>query len=143
MRSRAIGCWTSAVAFWRIKTRSTSEPFFWRSCEELGLRRWVMRRRLNQGYWAIAGAIKWSADWNEALVAHLSRRMAPQPLLLEYYLVAPDLYIFQRTHDSLEVHRVAGAVPRLERLLALWRINLELAARASAAQDYGPGFAHL
>lgn len=83
------------------------------------------------------------SQWSDTLVTDLGKRLAPQALLLEYYLADQDLYLFQLTSKSIEVHCVAGAVPRLERLLALWRVNLELAAQASGGHDYGQTFASL
>lgn len=81
--------------------------------------------------------------WSDTLVTDLRRHLAPQSLLLEYYLAGQDLYLFQLTHNTIEVHHVEGAVPKLERLLALWRVNLDLAARASAGHDYGQTFSNL
>lgn len=83
------------------------------------------------------------SQWNDQLVTSLYQRLAPEDLLLEYYLAGQDLYLFQLTRASIEVHCVPGAVPKLERLLALWRVNLDLAAQASAAQDSTQTFAHL
>ncbi|HLI70311.1 MAG TPA: CHAT domain-containing protein [Ktedonobacteraceae bacterium] len=81
--------------------------------------------------------------WGSTLVSDLGRKLSPQSLLLEYYQAGQDLYIFQLTHESIEVHCVEGAIPKLERLLSLWRVNLDLTAQASAAQDYSSGFASL
>ncbi len=75
-------------------------------------------------------------QWNDTLVTSLGNKLAPEALLLEYYLAGQDLYLFQLTRKAIEVHVVPGAVPKLERLLALWRVNLDLAAQASAAQDH-------
>ncbi|HET8841365.1 MAG TPA: CHAT domain-containing protein, partial [Ktedonobacteraceae bacterium] len=63
-------------------------------------------------------------------------------LVLEYYLAGQDLYLFQLTRSTIDVHCVQGAAPKLERLMALWRVNLELAAQASSARDY-TNFANL
>jgi CHAT domain-containing protein len=97
------------------------------------------------------------AQWNDTLVTSLLRYpqnsleratstpdgtarqsggIPAQTLLLEYYLTDQDLYLFQLARGSIEVHCVQGAVPKLERLLTLWHVNLDLAAQASAAQDY-------
>lgn len=81
--------------------------------------------------------------WSDTLVTELGRKLAPQSLLLEYYLAGEDLYLFQLTHKHIEVHRVEDAVPKLERLLALWRVNLDLAAQASTGHDSGQMFAGL
>lgn len=81
--------------------------------------------------------------WSDTLVTDLGKRLAPQSLLLEYYLAGQDLYLFQLTNKSIEVHRVEGALPQIERLLSLWRANLELAAQASGEHNYGQSFAGL
>ncbi|HEY0754563.1 MAG TPA: CHAT domain-containing protein [Ktedonobacteraceae bacterium] len=83
------------------------------------------------------------SQWSDTLVIDLGKRLASQALLLEYYLAGQDLYLFQLTSKSIEVHYVEGAVPKLERLLALWRVNLELASQASGGRDYGQTFAGL
>jgi tetratricopeptide (TPR) repeat protein len=82
-------------------------------------------------------------DPSPALPADGTAGLPPRSLLLEYYLVGQDLYLFQLGRGAIDVHCVAQAVPQIERLLALWRINLDLVARASATQDYGPSFAGL
>ena len=98
------------------------------------------------------------SQWNDSPITALLRvpQAAPgnvteeehgevpvQSLLLEYYLAGQDLYLFQLARGTIEVHCVEGAVPKLERLLALWRVNLELTAQASAAHDYGSNIASL
>lgn len=70
--------------------------------------------------------------------ARQSSGISPQTLLLEYYLAGQDLYLFQLARGSIEVHCVRNAVPKLERLLALWRVNLDLAAQAGSAHDPAP-----
>lgn len=82
-------------------------------------------------------------QWSSTLVSDLGRKLSPQSLLLEYYQAGPDLYIFQLARESIEVHCVEGAIPKLERLLSLWRVNLDLTAQSSAVQDYTAGFASL
>ena len=82
-------------------------------------------------------------QWSDTLVTDLGKRLAPQSLLLEYYLAGQDLYLFQLTRERIEVHCVEGAVPKLEHLLTLWRVNLELAAQASGSHDYGQTFVGL
>src|SRR5439155_24004823 len=47
------------------------------------------------------------------------------------------------TRDGIDVHIVKDAVPRLDRLLSLWRVNLDLAAQASGARDRAHAFAGL
>lgn len=67
-----------------------------------------------------------------------SSGIPPQTLLLEYYLAGQDLYLFQLERGAIEVHCVQGAVPKLERLLALWRVNLDLATQSGSARDPSP-----
>ena len=83
------------------------------------------------------------SQWKDSLVTSLNHRLAPEALLLEYYLAGQDIYLFQLAHDSIEVHCLEGIVPQLERLLALWRVNLDLASQASAIHDYGSTFVSL
>ncbi|GCE46621.1 tetratricopeptide repeat protein [Thermosporothrix hazakensis] len=64
-------------------------------------------------------------------------------LLLEYYLTEQDLLIFQLTCNGIEVERVSGARPQLERLLTLWRANLDLAAQAATLPEREREFASL
>src|SRR5581483_10224225 len=93
-------------------------------------------------------------QWNDSLVASLLRiphnspgnesgGIQPRSLLLEYYLAGQDLYLFQLGRGMIEVHCVEGVVPKIERLLALWRVNLELVGQASATHDYSSDFAGL
>ena len=61
-------------------------------------------------------------------------------LLVEYYLAEKDLYIFQITAQGMEVHTMRGAVPKLERLLSLWRANLDLASQAAGLAERAQAF---
>jgi CHAT domain-containing protein len=97
------------------------------------------------------------SQWGDSLVSSLLRYpqstpgvatdgsggIQPQSLLLEYYLAGQDLYLFQLGRGTIEVHCVEGAVPQIERLLALWRVNLDLVVQASATHDYSSGFSGL
>ena len=94
------------------------------------------------------------SQWNDSLVPSLlhyphsspgngSGGIQPQSLLLEYYLAGQDLYLFQLGRGVIEVHCVRGAVPQIERLLALWRVNLDLVGQASGAHEYSSDFAGL
>ncbi|MBV9616686.1 MAG: CHAT domain-containing protein, partial [Ktedonobacteraceae bacterium] len=74
-------------------------------------------------------------SWTNSIVTSLWPKLEANALLLEYYLADQDLYIFQLTRNGVDVHLVSGAVPQLERLLALWRANLDLAAQAAGALD--------
>jgi CHAT domain-containing protein len=83
------------------------------------------------------------SQWTDSIVTSLRSKLDHTTLMLEYYLTGQDLYIFQITCDGIDVHVERDAVPRLERLLSLWRVNLDLAAQASGAKDRAQGFAGL
>jgi CHAT domain-containing protein len=82
-------------------------------------------------------------QWTDSIVTSLWPKIEHTALMLEYYLTEQDLYIFQITRDGIDVHVVKEAVPKLERLLSLWRVNLDLAAQASGARDRAQAFAGL
>ncbi len=82
-------------------------------------------------------------QWTDSIITKLWPKIEHTVLMLEYYLTEQDLYIFVITRDGIDVHIVKDAVPRLERLLSLWRVNLDLAARASGARDRAQAFAGL
>lgn len=63
--------------------------------------------------------------------------------MLEYYIAEQDLYIFQLTREGIDVHVAQGGVPKLERLHALWRVNLDLAAQTAGGLDPAQSFAGL
>jgi CHAT domain-containing protein len=65
-------------------------------------------------------------NWMNNIVETLKQRLSPATLMLEYYIAGEDLYIFQLTNQGIAMQSVPGAVPRLERLLSLWRANLDL-----------------
>ncbi len=74
-------------------------------------------------------------SWTNSIVTSLWPKLEPTSLMLEYYLADQDLYIFQLTRRGVDVQIVQGAVPKLERLLSLWRANLDLASQAAGASD--------
>ena len=82
-------------------------------------------------------------QWTDSIITKLWPKFEHAALMLEYYLTEQDLYIFQLTRDGIDIHVVNDAVPRLERLLSLWRVNLDLAAQASGARDRAQAFAGL
>src|SRR5207248_10245334 len=45
--------------------------------------------------------------------------------------------------EGIDVHVAQGAIPKLGRLHALWRVNLDLAAQAAGAPDPAQSFAGL
>jgi tetratricopeptide (TPR) repeat protein len=81
--------------------------------------------------------------WTDSIVTTLWQKMDRTTLLLEYYLTGQDLYIFQVTRYGIDAQIVPGAVPKLERLLSLWRVNLDLAAQAGGVQDRAQAFVGL
>lgn len=83
------------------------------------------------------------ADWTNSLITTLWPRLARTALMVEYYLADQDIYIFQLSWRGVDVHVLPGVVPQLERLLALWRTNLDLAAQAAAAADREQAFVGL
>jgi len=82
-------------------------------------------------------------QWTDSIITKLWPKFEHAALMLEYYLTEQDLYIFQLTRDGIAVHVVKDAVPRLERLISLWRVNLDLAAQAGGARDRAQAFAGL
>ncbi|WP_376794781.1 CHAT domain-containing protein [Thermogemmatispora sp.] len=70
--------------------------------------------------------------WLERLAA-LQGSLEPRTVVLEYYLAGGDLYVFALAEGHLRWRRLPGALPELERLYALWRLNLDLAGQASSA----------
>jgi len=83
------------------------------------------------------------AKWTDSIIISLWQKLERNTLMLEYYLTEQDLYIFQLTRAGVDTLVIPGVVPRLERLLSLWRVNLDLAAQASGAQDRAQAFAGL
>ncbi|HKF38471.1 MAG TPA: CHAT domain-containing protein [Ktedonobacteraceae bacterium] len=83
------------------------------------------------------------SHWTDSIVTSLREKLDHTTVMLEYYLTGQDLYIFQITCNGIDVHVEREAVPRLERLLSLWRVNLDLAAQASGAKDRAQAFAGL
>jgi len=76
-------------------------------------------------------------------VTALWPNLEPATLMLEYYLADQDLYIFQLTRHGVNIEMLNGVVPKLERLLSLWRTNLELAAQAANTPDPEQAFSGL
>ncbi|HEY1349523.1 MAG TPA: CHAT domain-containing protein [Ktedonobacteraceae bacterium] len=167
-RLREEQAWFSSIVYETENEASLSDTAILRiramkpgqARQEMQKRERKIEQLLEQMQLRLAGDLvaRLPAQWNDSLVTSLLRSplpvdastRGPEPderpahtLLLEYYLVGQDLYLFQLGHAALEVHRVEGAIPQIERLLALWRINLDLVARASATHDYGPDFAGL
>jgi CHAT domain-containing protein/tetratricopeptide (TPR) repeat protein len=84
------------------------------------------------------------AQWpvGAALVS-IYKSLPPQTAILEYYLADQDLYIFSLSREGIHIQPVSGVVAKLERLLSLWRTNLDLAGQAAGTSDHSHAFAHL
>jgi CHAT domain-containing protein len=80
------------------------------------------------------------SQWTNSIITSLWSKLEPNTLLLEYYLTDQDLYTFELTGTGIDVHVARGAVSSLERLLSLWRTNLDIVAQAAAASDQGQDF---
>jgi CHAT domain-containing protein len=82
-------------------------------------------------------------QWTDSIITKLWPKIEHTVLILEYYLTEQDVYIFQITRDGIDVRIVKEGVPKMERLLSLWRVNLDLAAQASGARDRAQAFGGL
>ncbi|MDQ2886725.1 MAG: CHAT domain-containing protein [Chloroflexota bacterium] len=82
-------------------------------------------------------------NWTNSIVTSLWPKLESDTVMLEYYLADQDLYIFQLTRSGVEVQVVPQAVPRLDRLMVLWRANLDLAAQASGMLERAQSFSGL
>jgi len=83
------------------------------------------------------------SNWTNSIVTSLFPKLERGMVMLEYAIADQDLYTFQLTRSGVEVHCEVGAVPRLERLLSLWRVNLDLVAQAAGTEDRVQAFAGL
>ncbi|HLH63041.1 MAG TPA: CHAT domain-containing protein [Ktedonobacteraceae bacterium] len=130
----------SDTAIMRIRAMKPGE-----ARREMQKRERYIERLLEQMQLRLAGDLvsRPRTKWTDSIVTSLWPKLEPSTIILEYYLTEQDLYIFQLTRGGIDVQAVAGAVPKLERLLSLWRVNLELAAQVSGAQDRSLAFAGL
>jgi CHAT domain-containing protein len=71
------------------------------------------------------------ASWTNSIVTALWPNLEPATLMLEYCLAEGNLYIFTLTQAGVNVRVVPGAQPQLERLMSLWRANLDMAAQVA------------
>jgi CHAT domain-containing protein len=63
-----------------------------------------------------------------------------QTVMLEYYVVDQNLYIFSLSREGIDVQIVSGVISKLERLLSLWRTNLDLAGQTAGTPDQAHAF---
>jgi CHAT domain-containing protein len=81
--------------------------------------------------------------WTNSIVTALWPNLEPDTLMLEYCLAEQNLYIFTLTQAGINVRVVPGAQPQLERLLSLWRANLDMAAQIAGEVDRAQTFLDL
>jgi CHAT domain-containing protein/tetratricopeptide (TPR) repeat protein len=79
-------------------------------------------------------------SWTNSIVTALWPNLEPGTLMLEYCLAEHNLYIFTLTQAGINVRVVSGVQPQLERLMSLWRANLELVAQAAGEIDKAQTF---
>jgi CHAT domain-containing protein len=113
--------------------------------KEMQKREQQIERLLEQMQLRSAGDLvsRQRAHWTNSIVTSLLPRLESTILMVEYYLAGLDLYIFQMTRQGVQVHTVVGAVPKLERLLSLWRANLDLASQTAGLADRFQAFSGL
>lgn len=113
--------------------------------KEMQLRERRIEHLLEQMQLRLAGDLvsRQRSSWTNSIVTTLWPKLDQGTAMLEYYIAEQDLYIFQLTREGIDVHVAQGAIPKLERLHALWRVNLDLAAQAAGAPDPAPSFAGL
>jgi len=113
--------------------------------KEMQVRERRIEHLLEQMQLRLAGDLveRQRSGWSNSIVTSLWPKLDTDTVMLEYYIAEQDLYIFQLTRKGIDVQVVPGAVPRLERLYALWRVNLDLAAQAAGVQDRASAFAGL
>jgi CHAT domain-containing protein len=79
-------------------------------------------------------------NWTNSVVSGIWPFLEQRSVMLEYYLTDQDIYIFQLTRNGIDVQVVQGAVPKLHRLMTLWRANLDLASQAAGTADRAQAF---
>jgi tetratricopeptide (TPR) repeat protein len=83
------------------------------------------------------------STWTTGIMTALHPQFERGTIMLEYYIADADIYIFQLSHQGIEVYTLEGVVPQLERLYSLWQVNLDLAAQAAGEEDVPPAFSGL
>src|SRR2546423_4880970 len=113
--------------------------------KEMQVRERRIEHLLEQMQLRLAGDLvsRQRSSWTNSIVTTLWPKLDQGTAMLEYYIAEQDLYIFQLTREGIDVHVAQGAIPKLGRLHALWRVNLDLAAQAAGAPDPAQSFAGL
>ncbi|HEY4384680.1 MAG TPA: CHAT domain-containing tetratricopeptide repeat protein [Ktedonobacteraceae bacterium] len=116
-----------------------------RARREMQQRERLIEQLLEQMHLRSAGDLvsRQRSSWTDSIVTSLAGKLPPSTLLLEYYFSDKDICIFQMTSAGNAVQIVPNAYPKLERLLSLWRANLELAAQVAGAPDRAQAFSGL
>jgi CHAT domain-containing protein len=83
------------------------------------------------------------SSWTNSIVTSLWPNLEPGTLMLEYCLAEQNLYIFTLTQAGVNVRVVRGAQSQLERLMSLWRANLDMAAQVAGEVDRAQTFLSL
>jgi CHAT domain-containing protein len=79
-------------------------------------------------------------SWTNSIVTALWPNLEAGTLMLEYCLAEQNLYIFTLTQAGINVRVVPGVQPQLERLMSLWRANLDLVAQVAGEMDRAQTF---
>ena len=108
-----------------------------RARKEMQRRERMIEQLLEQMQLRSAGelATRQRSEWAESAILSLHNKLAPGTVLLEYYFADQDLYIFLLTPSGVQVQSVPGACPKIERLLSLWRTNLDMVAQVASGSQ--------
>jgi CHAT domain-containing protein len=110
--------------------------------QELQKREQQIERLLEQMQLRAVGDLvaRQRSRWTQNSPQELLPSLDDATLMLEYYLSAQDIYIFQVTRAGVEMHTLTGAIPQLERLFSLWRANLDMASQAAGLAERAQAF---
>jgi CHAT domain-containing protein len=152
-RLREEQAWFSSIVYEEAENANMSDTAIMRiraigpvrARQEMQRRERRIERLLEQMQLRSAGDLvaRPRSNWSNSIVTSLWQKLERNALVLEYYLADQDIYIFQLTRQGVDVRVVRGALPRLERLVSLWRANLDLAAQAAGGADRAQSFAGL
>ncbi len=152
-RLREEQAWFSSIVYEEAENANMSDTAIMRiraigpvrARQEMQRRERRIERLLEQMQLRSAGDLvaRPRSNWSNSIVTSLWQKLERTALVLEYYLADQDIYIFQLTRQGVDVRVVRGALPRLERLVSLWRANLDLAAQAAGGADRAQSFAGL
>ncbi len=136
--------WYSSIVYEAVNEANLSDTAVMRirsmtpvqARKEMQIRERRIEQLLEQRQLRAAGdLVKQRSKWTDSIITSLYPKLERGMLMLEYAIADQDLYIFQLTRKGVEVHCEVGAVPHLERLLSLWRVNLDLVAQVEGTED--------